>query len=46
MIVNVYNNNNEKDQVETLKKIDILMATFNDINEYSIVVGGLEFYLG
>ena len=47
MIVNVYNNNKENDQIETLKKIDILMATFNDINEYSIILGGgLEFYIG
>ena len=40
MVVNIYNNNNEKEQVETLKKIDILVENFNDINEYSIVIGG------
>jgi len=40
MIVNAYNNNLEKDQVETLKKLNNLMDTFNDINDYSIVVGG------
>ena len=40
MIINVYNNNNEKEQVETLKKIDILMESFNDINDYFIVIGG------
>ena len=40
MVVNVYNNNIEKDQIETLKKIDSLLKTFDDINEYSIVMGG------
>ena len=40
LVVNVYNNNIEKDQIETLKKIDSLLQTFDDINEYSIVMGG------
>ena len=40
MIINVYNNNTEKEQVETLKKIDTLMGSFDDINEYSIIAGG------
>ena len=40
MIINVYNNNIEREQVETLKKIDTLMGSFDDINEYSIIAGG------
>ena len=40
MIVNVYNNNIEKQQLETLKKLDTLLGTFVDINDYSIVMGG------
>ena len=40
MIVNVYDNNIEKEQVETLKKLDILMGTFDDMNDYSIVIVG------
>jgi exonuclease III len=40
MIINIYNNNIEKEQVKTLKKLDNLMGNFNDINEYSIVIAG------
>ena len=40
MIINVYNDNVEKYQVETLKKIQSLMETFNDIHEYFMVIGG------
>ena len=40
MIINIYNNNIEREQVETLKKIDELMSSFDDINDYSIVMGG------
>ena len=40
MIINLYNDNIEKDQVETLKRVDNLMGTFSDINEYSIIIGG------
>ena len=40
MIVNVYNNNIEKEQVETLKKLDTFLANFENINDFSIVIGG------
>ena len=40
MIINLYNDNIEKDQVETLKRVENLMGTFSDINEYSIIIGG------
>ena len=47
MIINIYNNNIEREQVTTLKKIDELMSSFDDINDYSIVMGGgLELYFG
>ena len=40
MIVNVYNNNIEKNQVETLKKLDSFLSNFENINDYSFVIGG------
>ena len=40
MVINVYIDNIEKDQVATMKKLKNLMDTFDDINEYSIVIGG------
>ena len=40
LVVNIYNNNIEKDQVETLKKIDNLMGNFQNLEEYSIIMGG------
>ena len=46
MIVNVYNNNIEKEQVETLKRVNNMMENFDDINDYSIVMGGQELYFG
>ena len=47
MIINIYNNNIEREQVTTLKYIDELMSSFDDINDYSIVMGGgLKLYFG
>ena len=47
MIVNVYNNNIEKEQVESLKRVNNMMENFDDINDYSIVMGGgLELHFG
>ena len=40
LIVNLYNNNIEKDQVQTLKKIDTFLQNFQNLEEYSIVMGG------
>ena len=40
MIVNVYNNNIEKEQVETLKKLDTFLSNFENINDFSFVIGG------
>ena len=40
MIVNVYNNNIEKDQIETFKKLNNMMETFGDLSNFSIIMGG------
>ena len=40
MIVNIYNNNIEKEQLGTLKKLNDLLETFDDINDYYMIMGG------
>jgi len=40
LAVNLYNNNIEKDQVNTLKKLDGLLTNFPNLDQYSIIMGG------
>ena len=40
LVVNLYNNNIEKDQVDTLKKLDMLLSNFQNLDQYSIIMGG------
>ena len=40
LIVNIYNNNIEREQVETLKKLDELLGQFQDLEDFSIIMGG------
>ena len=40
LAINIYNNNIEKDQVDTLKKLDNMMSNFQNLEEYSIIMGG------
>ena len=40
MLINLYNNNIEREQVETLKKMDELIEGCMDVNEYNILIGG------
>jgi len=40
LIVNIYNSNIEREQVETLKKLDELLGQFQDLEDFSIIMGG------
>ena len=41
LIINLYNNNGEVEQVETLKKIDLLLSHFDNILDHKIIIGGI-----
>ena len=40
LIINLYNNNNEGEQVDTLKKLELLLSQFDNILEHKIIIGG------
>ena len=40
LLINIYNNNVESEQVETLKKMDSLLQLFDNILEHKIIIGG------
>ena len=40
LLINIYNNNTESEQVETLKRLDILLGNFDDVINHTIIMGG------
>ena len=40
LLINIYNNNIEAEQVEALKKLDALLEKFGNITGHTIVIGG------
>ena len=44
LLVNIYNENIEQKQVTLLKKLDVLLESFSDVQDHEIIMGGrLEF---
>ena len=40
MLINIYNNNIESEQVVTLKKLDSLLGNFENLSEHIFIIGG------